>query len=49
VLAAPFVPVGVTGTKSPLLSRLPDPDWRSRLGAVSQPGQINVFVVVQRY
>ena len=44
-----------TGTKGPLLSRLPDPPLLSRTGvpgwetgttAVFQPGQINIFVVV---
>src|SRR6185437_604987 len=46
-----------TETKGPLLSRLPDPGhlllsrtgvpgWETGTTAVSQPGQINVFVVV---
>ena len=48
-----------TGTKGPLLSRLPDPGekgtpfsrtgvpgWETGTTAVSQPEQINVFVVV---
>ena len=54
-----------TGTKGPLLSRLPDPGqkgakghpllsrtgvpgWETGTTAVSQPGQINAFVVVAR-
>ena len=50
-----------TGTKGPLLSRLPDlgqkgtpflsrtgiPGWETGTTGVSQPGQINVFVVVR--
>ena len=55
-LAAPFVPVGVTNRDKrssfvpvatpPLLSRTGVPGWETGTTAVSQPGQINVFVVV---
>ena len=43
----PFVPVARPGTKGhPLLSRTGVPGWETGTTAVSQPGQINVFVVV---
>ena len=43
----PFVPVATPGTKGhPLLSRTGVPGWETETTAVSQPGQINVFVVV---
>ena len=43
----PFVPVATPGTKGhPLLSRTGVPGWETGTTAVSQPGQINVFVVV---
>ena len=46
-LAAPFVPVARPGTKGhPLLSRTGVPGWETGTTGVSQPGQINVFVVV---
>ena len=46
-LAAPFVPVGRPGTKGhPLLSRTGVPGWETGTTGVSQPEQINVFVVV---
>ena len=35
-----------TGTKGPLLSRTGVPGWETGTTGVSQPGQINVFVVV---
>ena len=42
-----FVPVARPGTKGhPLLSRTGVPGWETGTTAVSQPGQINVFVVV---
>ena len=42
------VPVARPGTKGhPLLSRTGVPGWETRTTAVSQPGQINVFVVVE--
>ena len=42
-----FVPVARPGTKGhPLLSRTDVPGWETGTTAVSQPGQINVFVVV---
>ena len=42
-----FVPVATPGTKGhPLLSRTGVPGWETGTTAVSQPGQINVFVVV---
>ena len=42
-----FVPVAISGTKGhPLLSRTGVPGWETGTTAVSQPGQINVFVVV---
>ena len=42
-----FVPVATPGTKGhPLLSRIGVPGWETGTTAVSQPGQINVFVVV---
>ena len=41
------VPVARPGTKGhPLLSRTGVPGWETGTTAVSQPGQINVFVVV---
>jgi hypothetical protein len=44
----PFVPVARPGTKGhPLLSRTGVPGWETGTTAVSQPGQINVFVVVR--
>ena len=44
----PFVPVARLGTKGhPLLSRTGVPGWETGTTAVSQPGQINVFVVVR--
>ena len=43
----PFVPVARPGTKGhPLLSRTSVPGWETGTTAISQPGQINVFVVV---
>ena len=43
----PFVPVARPGTKGhPLLSRTGIPGWETGTTGVSQPGQINVFVVV---
>ena len=43
----PFVPVARPGTKRhPLLSRTGVPGWETETTGVSQPGQINVFVVV---
>ena len=43
----PFVPVATPGTKGHrLLSRTGVPGWETGTIAVSQPGQINVFVVV---
>ena len=46
-LAAPFVPVARPGTKGrPLLSQTGVPGWETGTTGVSQPGQINVFVVV---
>jgi len=43
----PFVPVATPGTKGhPLLSRTGVSGWETGTTAVSQPGQINVFVVV---
>jgi len=43
----PFVPlVTPTETKGPLLSRTGVPGWETGTTGVSQPGQINVFVVV---
>ena len=43
----PFVPVATPGTKGhPLLSRTGVPGWETGTTAVSQPGQINIFVVV---
>src|SRR6185312_7483544 len=43
----PFVLVATPGTKGhPLLSRTGVPGWETGTTAVSQPGQINVFVVV---
>ena len=43
------VPVARPGTKGhPLLSRTGVPGWETGTTAVSQPGQINVFVVVLR-
>ena len=45
----PFVPVATPGTKGhPLLSRTGVPGQETGKTAVSQPGQINVFVVVGR-
>ena len=42
-----FVPVATPGTKGhPLLSRTGVSGWETGTTAVSQPGQINVFVVV---
>src|SRR6185295_16173228 len=42
-----FVPVARPGTKGhPLLSWTGVPGWETGTTAVSQPGQINVFVVV---
>ena len=42
-----FVPVARPGTKGhPLLSRTGVPGWETGTTAVSQPGQINIFVVV---
>src|SRR6185312_10597319 len=42
-----FVPVARPGTKGHhLLSRTGVPGWETGTAAVSQPGQINVFVVV---
>ena len=42
-----FVPVARPGTKEhPLLSRTGVPGWETGTTGVSQPGQINVFVVV---
>ena len=42
-----FVPVARPGTKGhPLLSRTGVSGWETGTTAVSQPGQINVFVVV---
>ena len=42
-----FVPVARPGTKGhPLLSRTGVLGWETGTTAVSQPGQINVFVVV---
>ena len=42
-----FIPVARPGTKGhPLLSRTGVPGWEIGTTGVSQPGQINVFVVV---
>ena len=42
-----FVPVARPGTKGhPLLSRTGVPGWETGTTGVSQPGQINIFVVV---
>jgi len=47
-LAASFVPVARPGTKRhPLFSRTGVPSWETGTTVVSQPGQINVFVVVR--
>ena len=48
-LAAPFVPVARPGTKGhPLLSRTGVPSWETGTTAISQSGQINIFVVVRQ-
>ena len=43
----PFVPIARPGTKwHPILSRTSVPGWETGTTGISQPGQINVFVVV---